>query len=204
MVKKLLSIILSICLILSLSGCFLSEVSLFYNDSAEKDGFDIAINKTANCCFVGSYNCTEYTENSEITIPDDYNGIPIKRIGGYFGRGVPSPFYISLAELYMNTPDDSEYDGIYCGDINEFEISEEYTIKDVVFNLYIGKYIEVIEYVTMDKYYPHINEDGSITFYHSVVNVKCSDENKHFYSKDGKLYDKETDKLISDFAYAEP
>ncbi len=199
--RKIFAVILSICLTFCLSGCSFEGVSLFYSDKAEVDGFYVGINKTSNCCFVGSYNCTEYRENLEITIPDDYEGIPIKRIGGYYGRGVPTPFSISLADLYMNAPEDSEYDVIFSGGINEFEILEDYVIEDVVFNLNIGKNIEVIEFVTMDEYYPHINDDGSITFYHSVVNINCSDENKHFYSKDGKLYNKKTDELISDFAY---
>ena len=199
--KKYLVIILLICLTLCLSGCFFEEVSLFYSDNTEVDGFYIGINRVSSCCFVGSYNCTEYTENFEITMPDDYVGMPIKRIGGYYGIGVPTPFSISLADLYMNAPEDSKYDEVFIGDINEFEILEDYVIEDVVFNLNIGKNIEVIEFVTMDEYYPHINDDGSITFYHSVVNINCSDENKHFYSKDGKLYNKKTDELISDFAY---
>lgn len=199
--KKFLVLLLSISLIFFLSGCFFEDISLFYSDSAEVDGLYIVINKTSNCCFVGGYHYTEYTENPEITIPDDYNGIPIKRIGGYCGRGVPAPFFISLAELYMNAPEDNEYDAIFNGDINEFEILEDYVIEDVVFNLNIGKNIEVIEFVVMDEYYPHINDDGSITFYHSVVNINCSDENKYFYSKDGKLYNKKTDELITDFAY---
>ena len=199
--RRFLAIVLSICLTFCLSGCFFDEVSLFYSDSVEVDGFYIVVNKISNCCFVGGYNCTEYTENSEITIPDDYDGIPIKRIGGYYGRGVPTPFSISLADLYMNAPKGSEYDTIF-GNINRFAISEDYIIEDVVFNLNIGKNIEVIEFVIMDEYYPHINDDGSITFYPAVVNVNCSDDNKHFYSKDGKLYDKKTDELISDFEYA--
>lgn len=199
--KKVFTIVLLILLTFCLSGCIFEDVSLLYSDSTEKDGFYVAINKTANCCFVGSYNCTEYTENLEVTIPDDYEGIPIKRIGGYYGRGVPTPFGISLADLYMNAPEDSKYDAIFNGDINEFEILEEYVIEDVVFTLNIGKNIEVVEFVSMDEYYPHINDDGSVTFYHSVVNIHCSAENKHFYSKEGKLYDKKTDELISDFAY---
>ncbi len=199
--KKFLAIILLISFTFCLSGCFFDEVSLLYSDSAQVDGFYVGINRTSRCCFVGSYNCTEYAENLEITIPDDYEGIPIKRIGGYYGSGVPTPFLISLADLYMNAPEGNEYDAVFNGDINEFEIPEDYVIEDVVFNLNIGKNIEIIEFVVMDKYYPHINDDGSITFYHAVVNITCSDENKHFYSKDGKLYDKKTDELISDFAY---
>ena len=200
--KKFLVILLSISVMFCLSGCFFDGVSSFYSNHAEVDGFYIGINKISNCCFVGDYRCTEYTDNLEITIPDEYEDIPVKRIGGYYGRGVPTPFSISLSDSYMNAAEGSKYDSIFCGDINEFEILEDHVIEDVVFNLNIGKNIEIIEFVTMDEYYPHINDNGSITFYHPVVNINCSDENKHFYSKDGKLYDKKTDELISDFAYA--
>lgn len=199
--KKIWVTVLFVSLIFCLSGCFLDRVSLFYNDSAETDGFSIGINRTSNCCFVGYYNCTEYTDHLEITIPDEYEGIPIKRIGGYYGRGLQNPFSISLADLYMNAPENSKYRIAYTGDINNYEFSEDYVIEDVAFRLNIGKNIEVIEFVSMDVYYPHISDDGSITFYHPVVYVNCSNENKHFYSEDGKLYDKKTDELISDFAY---
>ncbi len=199
----IVAIVLLVCLIICLLDDSFEGTSMLYSDIVEKDGFYIAINKTANCCFVGNYNCTEYTENLEITIPDDYDGIPIKRIGGYYGRGVPTPFYISLADLYMNAPEGSRYNTIFNGDINEFEIPEEYVVEGVVFNLNIGKNIEVIKLVAMYENYPHINDDGSIVFYRPVVNINCSDENKHFYSKDGKLYNKKTDELISGFAYME-
>ena len=181
----------------------IKESCYFYSPVSEQDGFFIAVNDTAQCCFVGRYQCTEYTEGLEITIPDEYNGVPVKRIGGYYGRGVPAAFCISLAESHMNAPDNSEYDCVYMSDIGKFEFSEEYTTEDVVFILNIGKNVEVIENVVVNAYYPHINEDGSITFFHPVVSINCSNENKHFYSKDGKLYDKKTDALISDFAYPE-
>ena len=200
--RKCIVIVLLISLVFCVSGCFFDGVSLLYSDRAEKDGFYIAINKIANCCFVGHYNCTEYTGNLEITIPDDYDGIPIKRIGGYCGSGFPAPFSISLADVYMNAPENSKYGMVYLGDITEYDISEEYSIEDVVINLNIGQNIKVIDFVVMHQYFPHINEDGSITFYHPVVNICCSDENKYFYSKDGKLYNKITNQLISDFAYA--
>ena len=203
--KKIIGIILLINIVLCLFGCFFDEVSLLYSDFANADGFHICINRTSHCCFVGYYNCTEYTDNLEITIPDEYEGIPIKRIGGSYGRGVPTPFSISLSDLYMNAPKgkDSRYDGVFHGDLNEFGFVDEYVIEDVVFILNIGKNIEVVDYVVMDEYYPHINEDGSITFYHPVVNINCSEENEHFYSEDGKLYDKKTNEMISNFAYAD-
>ena len=199
--KKFYAIVLSLCLTIFLSGCALEGTSFFYTDYVEVDGFTICINKVANCCFVSHYECTEYTENLEVTIPDDYNGIPIKRIGGSSGTGLPAPFDISLFTLYVNVPEGSEYDAIFSSDAVECE-DFEYAVEDVVFILNIGKNIEVVEYVE-DFYYPHINDDGSITFYHAVVSINCSDENKYFYSKDGKLYDNKTNELISDFTYAE-
>jgi hypothetical protein len=199
--RKVLLIVLSVLFVFGLFGCFFEEVSLLYSDHADIDGFYIAINKTANCCFVGDYDCTEYAENYEITIPDDYGGMPIKRIGGYYGSGVPTPFSISLDELYMNAPTGSKYSGIFGGDIDKFDIPDAYVVEDVVFTLNIGENIETVEFVVMDHYFPHINEDSSVTFFHPVVYINCSEENKYFYSQDGKLYDKKTDELISDFAY---
>lgn len=199
-----LFLVLSLALIMCISACPNEKLALQYNESEEKLGFYIGINKTANCCFAGSFDCDKYIENMEITIPDHYEGIPIKRIGGYFGRGVPTPFCISVADLYMNAPDKSEFDCIYTGDIHSFKIEEEYKVEELKFTLNIGRNVDTIAKVSMDCYYPHINSDGSITFYHPVVNINCSDKNKHFYSKDGKLYIKETNELVSDFEYCTP
>lgn len=201
--KKFISILFIFAIILTLSGCSLDGVSFLYRDNDDTDGFSIFINRTSNCCFVGNYNCTEYVENIEITIPDEFEGIEIKRIGGYHGRGVPSPFSISLSDAYMNAPKGSKFDSVYSNDLESYNITEKYTIEDVVFVLNIGKNIEVIEYVDKDNYYPHINEDGNITFYHPVVSVNCSEDNKSFYSKEGKLYNKANDELIEAFAYKE-
>ena len=197
--KKLFTLAVTIILILTLCSC---TASILYNDDAYVDGLYISINKTANRCFVGGYTPTNNNDSRIINIPDEYNGVPVKQLGGYFGRGVPSPFSISLSD-YINSSPESEYGGVFTGDPAEYAIDVDYTVENVVFVLSIGKNISSIEYVMMDEYYPYTNEDGSIIFYHPVVTVNCSDENKHFYSKDGKLYNKKTDELIEDFSYGE-
>lgn len=53
----------------------------------------------------------------------------------------------------------------------------------------------------MNQYFPHTNDDGSVTFYHPVVYINCSEENEKFYSKDGMLFDKSNDELITEFEY---
>ena len=201
--KKFIALVLILAFGFSISGCVTEELSLLYTESGEKDGFYIAVNKTANCCFVGQYTCSQYSENMEITIPDEYKNKPITRIGGYFGRGVSMPFCISLADLYMNATVGSEYDSVFSGDINDFNITDNYSVKDVPFILNIGKNIKYIENVKSDDYYPHVNQDGSVTFYHPVLEINCSKDNKYFYSKDGKLYDEKTNELISVFKYIE-
>ena len=195
--KKITAILLLISLLFCLSACDFADAAMFYTDSAEIDGLHIEINKIANRCFVSYYTVSEYTEGMTITIPDDYNGIPIKRIGGFVGTGVPSPFEIDLFEIYVNAPEDSDYYTTYIDHPDNFNIVDEYTVEEVVFQLHIGKNIEVVDFITND-YYPHINEDGSITFYHPIVYITCSEENTTFYSKDGKLYYKSTNALVED------
>lgn len=199
--KKFIALITVLACVLMLSGCTAEEISLLYSEFGYEDNFNFAVNKTANCCFVSNYDCTEYTEDMELTVPDEFNGVLVKRLGGYFGRGLPCPFLISLSE-YINAPEGSEYCGIY-NEASLSRIDDEYTVENIRFILNIGKNIDTVEYVEMDTYYPHINDDGSITFYHPVVYINCSEENRHFYSKDGKLYGKATDIIIYGFAYAE-
>ena len=197
--KKVLSLALVFCIVISLSACSFEDG--FYSFVETKNGFDIAVRKFPRSAFVAGYTCTEYIENMEITIPDECDGIPITQLGGATGTGFPSPFGISLQSL-MNAPKESEFDCVFWGNLDDFDISVEYHIEHPVFRLNIGKNIEKIDSIAMDVYFPHVNDDGSITFYRPVVYIVCSDENKHFYSKDGKLYDKKTNRLISEFEYA--
>ena len=201
--KKFLALVISLAFVFSISGCVFSDVCLNYTEHVSKNGFEIWVNEKSNRCFVGPYFCTNYTPDLVITIPDDYEGIPVTRIGGTFGRGVPTPFYIDISDLYVNAPSNSKYKSIFSESmINHDYIEEDYQVEELRFILNIGKNIKEIYDVGMQMYYPHINDDGSITFYHSVVYIICSDENQYFYSENGKLYDKKTDELISDFEYS--
>ena len=200
--KRIWCYLLVVMLVFLTTACNLrSDFALFYDTPEDINGLTVSVNQNANCCFVGSYEVTEYIENMEIIIPDEYEGIPITRIGGYFGRGVPTPFYIDVSKVFMNAPENSDYAGVYGDHISRFSINDEYTIEYIPFTLKLGKNISSVEYVAMDFYYPHINEDNSITFYHPMIKIECSEENEYFYSKDGKLYDRKTDELVSEFEY---
>ena len=210
--KKSCMLVLVIALVFCVLGyivvdrCILVEMSLNYSCDGEVDGLWICVNEKGKRCFANAYICTEYEENQEITIPDEYDDKPITKIGGYSGRGVPSPFSISLEDedLCVNAPEGSEYHAIFSGG-SDFEenLPDNCSVQELPFVLNIGKNVKKIEYVVMDEYYPHINQDGSVTFYHPTVYINCSEENKYFYSENGKLYNKKTDELVSDFSYAE-
>ena len=200
--KKFSILCLILLFIYLLCGC-----SLLYSDKAELDGFDIYINETQNKCFVGYYKCipddieiSDMETNYEITVPNFYNGIPITELGGYYGRGVPCPFYISLAE-YMNAEDGSKYSLVYSSNLVDYNFEEEYNVIEIPFTIYLGQNINSIINVSADDYFPHINDDGTITFYHAVVEIVCSEYNETFYSKEGKLYFSKDNTLVTEFDY---
>lgn len=200
--KKISAFISILIMAFSLVSCAADEVSFFCGDITKVDGFIVSDNRITKNCFVGNYEVSEQKNTYEITIPDEYNGMPINRLGGYYGRGLPCPFRISLSKVYMNAPEGSKYSAVYTDDSN-FDITEPYMIQNVVIKLYVGKNISKIVFIDTDDYYPHINDDNSITFYHPVFEIECSKENQHFYSKNGKLYDQKNDNLIEDFDYTE-
>ncbi|MBR6619005.1 MAG: helix-turn-helix transcriptional regulator [Clostridia bacterium] len=181
---------------------FTNIIPSFFADTAEVNGLQITYYQPFNTAFAGRYSPTLYTDNFEITVPDEYNNIPIEKLGGLSGSS-KAPFCIDISDLYMNTDKNSEYNAIYRSDtLTPNAIEENISIQNVVFRLNIGENIKEIEYVDMDEYYPHLNKNGTVTFYHPVVEIYCSEDNEHFYSKDGKLYNKATKELITDFAYS--
>ena len=188
--KKILVVMLLVLVTMSFSACDLSEASFLYSETAEENGFSYGINRVGDSCFVSTYICEAYTEGIEITIPDEYDGVPVTCLGGYLNGKTANPFVIKLSDC------EQAYN-----DVPIYRIKEPYVIKDISFVLHIGKNISDIEYVNMAKYYPYSNDDGTVTVYHPVVEIICAEENPLFYSKDGKLYDKKTEELITDFAY---
>ncbi|MBQ2943654.1 MAG: hypothetical protein IJD93_03005 [Ruminococcus sp.] len=195
--KRLLAFIFALIVMFSFTGCkLLEDLSLLYAESVYVENLHICINDTAGCCFAGPYTCEEYTYGMEITIPDEYEGKPIKHIGGYYGRGFPTPFYFGIDALHISSSDEENY--IEISTIDEVG----YKIVDLPYVLNIGKNVDSIVYVE-NEYYTHIEDDGSVVYYHPVVSINCSEENKHFYSENGRLYSRKTNELVEDFDYAD-
>lgn len=173
----------------------------FFSETAEVNGWEITYNNLFNAAYLDCYIADSDEEDFDITVPDEYNGLPVTRFG--HGSHVPTaPFHINM-DSYINAPEDSEYNCCFTKDmIVTCTDGELLRIENVVFKMHIGKNIKEIKDVDMDCYYPHINHDGSITFYHPVAEIYCSEENKYFYSEDGRLYKKSDNSLVRNFEYA--
>ncbi len=182
-------IILLVAILVCFSGCArISEASVFYDGKATVDGVDFVINKLAKNSYASEYTYVK-EGTRDIVIPDEYSGYPVTKLGGFYGRGVMDPFCITVAR------DASVIEALAGETIEEAEIIE------INFNLYIGKNVKEICGV-IDLYSMDFNEQGEKIAYHPTVYVICDEENEHFYSENGKLYNNDG-ALVEGFAYSE-
>lgn len=188
--KHIFTALLCVCLmgalLFSLTAC-----SLFY-DFEHVDCFGIGYSKREKNAFISSCRWDGDRDNMTFIIPDDYNGIKIRDLGGYFGRGVPCPFGISV-----NTEEVTFVSSETFGD-------DDY--ESLVFTVVLGKSISNVKYVVGKNYFGTNtqNENGeyiSDTLYKVVYYFEVSPENPTFYSENGKLYNKSDGSLIDEFFY---
>ncbi len=136
-------------------------------------------------------------EDTIIEIPDtDGDKTLIDRLGGPIGSNAP----MTAFRIETNC------DELYQGD-DAPKYSFDVSFDTVTFTLKLGKNISSITSVhgntnsQTNQYIAIENEDGSVTFYKVLFKAECSDENKTFYSKDGKLYLKKDDSLSTSLLY---
>lgn len=180
-ISECFSLVLMVCCIISLTGCY-------DNWDYYEDTLCYVTNSFCNVCYISEFNWDGNEDNMTIDIPDRIKGYKVKYLGGYLGRGVPDPFRIQFpyeAEIY-----------------SDWELSEQdiAKVKVLHFVLNIGKNITEMRRINMQDYY-RIDKSGEL--YRIELTVYCSPENKHFYSVDGKLYNRSDDSLVEDFFYYE-
>ena len=161
-----------------------------YADRDPDDPLNYGYNRFAWIAAAGAYYFDGDTSDMTITIPDKFGIYPITKLGYYYGTGVKSPFRIILPDSYptVSIHPSLDEDEIAAADITYLD-----------FTLYLGKNIKEIERIAMD-YYKRPSENGN-AYYAPRVYIICDEENKTFYSKDGKLYRREDDSLVDDFLY---
>lgn len=183
--KKLAALVTALIMMFLLSACT-------YGEEVVVDGYHIMY---GNYVFenlpnwdgtaVGFYEWDGDDNNMDVVIPDEYDGMKIRCLGGYLGTGLPCPFTINITRCLALKSDPGEETANWMGgyfDAHKDELSE-IIYKD--FNLYLGKNIESI-YCAFHPIVYTIN--GEKIAYIPRVRVYCDEDNYYFYSEDGKLY----------------
>jgi len=183
-----------------------SSCSLFYENENQVDGIcDIGYSKLEKSAYIATVYA-EYTPNVPvfISLPSEYDGIKIDKLGGYFGRGVPSPFWVEITNLKDLYPENATF---FSADYNPDDIVDEthrvvfctvmITLPDNLKELY---YIENANLANGAEW----EEEGTtireliVTKYYFIL----AETNEYFYTENGRLYEKDGT-LVDQFIYSD-
>lgn len=124
-----------------------------------------------------------------IEVPDKYSeDVVITHVGE--GGNSPRSMYF---EIYLQDGVTEYKDDQYISD--EFSEGTVVHYEDLVFTMIIGKEVKCVGIRGMLSRFITNNDDGSITIYQPRLTFECSPDNPYLYSKDGKLYDADTNSL---------
>ena len=145
--------------------------------------------------------CTTYCyEDTVSDMEIMYGRQKIKCLGGYWGKGAPSPFFIDCSSYLGIKSDVDEMGGSLTFAMEPSMIEPGTRVVYTDFTVHLSKYIEKIyAHADMTVY----TVDGEKTAYCPRVSIICDEDNKTFYSKDGKLYYRQDDTLVDGFLYAD-
>ena len=203
--KKIIktAVLLLICALLTvaftLSGCF-----LFYSGEYTEDmRMFVGYSKIRKKAFVGQLSGD--LENTDFVLPDEYMGCPVTTLGGYFGRGVPSPFCLEmeLPEEYGEYVEEWRTFAAHDPELDETGDGWE----TVIFHVALGKNLRSIRYTLPCTYLGievDYDEEGVPVrdiLYKIVPFFTVSEENETFYAEGGRLYYKDSGEPVGEFEY---
>ena len=177
-----------------LTSC--GDWSLSYSETAKYEGWDIALDKDHSRAFAAAYRWDGdmSEEGRRVVIPETVEGCTVKKLGGYFGRGLPMPFSLSY---YSENPDGT------------LPVLNEEDPEPLVFTLVVNRSLSEIENVRMgegtdgntpDRLYR--KEEGGLRLYEIYWRAEADEGNQDFYVKNGRLYGKKGDRPVIDFFWA--
>lgn len=189
-----------------LSSSSLSSCSMYYH-ATHVDNLTICYNKMNKTAFIGGINLG-LNDNHEIVLPNKYEEYTINQLGGFYGRGVPTSFEVYLSDLPVVELKDkySEYmtkeSYIYDETIHWWD---SYEIHDVHVSITLPDGLETIKLAHGDDIFVRIIDDdsklGFADIWRVVYYFYIDENNSYFYTVDGKLYLRDSDRLMECFIY---
>lgn len=172
---------------------YLYTGALGYEPLVNNEEIELYGNALTKRAFVG--RCAwDGTDGAEIVIPDEMNGYRITAIGGFYGRGVPTPFCVTAPKEWNTRFDSFIFGGKAPEEETEYPNAE---VTDCTITLVLGKYLKEINGVALGSY---VSADGQqalrLRWY-----VTCDEENKVFYAENGHLYRRDTGETVDDLLY---
>lgn len=179
----ILSMLLALSFILSACG----DWSLNYSRITEYGGWEIALDPEGGNAFAASFRWDGSEEGKRIVVPDEVEGCPVFKLGGYYGRGLPMPFGIAMP-----------YSTYGEADPQKRKDPEEET----VFTLVIGKNLQEIQNVADFPDYIRVDEKtGEEKICRVAFRVEADEENPCFYVKENRLYRRSDGSLVAELPY---
>lgn len=175
--KNTLKLITGAILVSSLSSCSLS----YKVDSLD----ECVVGYSKNNAFI---ECVTYNlDTSEIHLPSEYKEVRVEELDWYYGRGVPTPFFL-------------EYDDNTNGFVTDFdEIEESDTIIEVNINIYLPKYLKKCAYI--QQCVSGTRENNHNTIYIARCNYYIDNESEYFYTKNDKLFNRNDNTIVDKLIY---
>lgn len=149
-----------------------------YDKDAEGNGITYHITASGRKAFVSEVKADFSLEAPEKTIPETIDKAAVKKLGGFFGTGVPAPFEV-IAE--------NEYSFI-AYDPYASDFGSPVTVKDVPVTVHLPKSIDETSHFQVSGCYGNRNALGELEFVRPLVALDCDPANPDFYSENGILY----------------
>lgn len=185
--KRLIMLLLAVFAVLFVTACGSWDWSLHYDKTYKAGGFDFGLNTEGKEAFAAAYVWDGTEEGRRIVIPDEAEGCTVFKLGGFYGRGLPMPFYVAF-------PTEPEESVIPPGEEGGLRTEE------ILFTIVFGPNLTEIGNVRESEDWFAYGEDGTPVLYHPVFAFEVDEKNPAFYAKDGKLYTKRG-ALVTDFEY---
>ena len=170
--KRISRIIPLLISLLLFGGC---TMALCYSETVDEGPWTAALYREGNEAFVSGYKWDGTEEGLRIE-PGEVEGCLVTRYGGFFGRGLPMPFYITIPDAVS---------------VSESDIPGDAPVEDLTFTMVISKTIIEVYTGDLEGFFYLEDEDGNLNYYRLLVDVELDPDNTLFYLKDGRLYEKD-------------